>query len=89
MPGPSLENLFAEYVDPIPILPATVTSGNSAFHHYLSRHRFTDISLFNNERFAKKFSKLGVTPSQEQTLWSIANRVNLRAQAAFDKEHPL
>lgn len=49
--APKLENLINEYVDTIPVLPTSVTSGNSAFGYYLEKHRFTDISLFNNQRF--------------------------------------
>ena len=88
MPGPSLENLISEYVDSIPVFPSTVTSGNSAFNHYLLKHRFSDISLFNNERFANKFKKVSRNDVEEHELWTIANKVNLKAQSSFDSAHP-
>ncbi|MFM7857293.1 MAG: hypothetical protein ACKO96_36580, partial [Flammeovirgaceae bacterium] len=56
--GPKINNLIEEYIDPIPILPATVTSGDSAFGYYLNKHNFTDISLFTNLRFASKISEV-------------------------------
>jgi hypothetical protein len=58
MPGANLENLLTEYVDAIPVLPNTVTSGNSAYHYFLQKHKFTDISLFNNQRFASKIHQV-------------------------------
>ena len=88
MPGPSVQNLVNEYVDTIPVLPSTVTSGNSAFNHYLLKHRFSDISLFNNDRFSTKIKKVSSNSVEEHNLWTIANRVNLKAQSAFDKSNP-
>lgn len=89
MPGPTLENLLNEYVDTIPVFPNTVTSGNSAFNHYLQKHQFSDISIFNNQRFLNKIKQVSTSPLEEHHLWTIANRVNLKAQAAFDKANPL
>jgi len=54
--GPKLENLINEYVDTVPILPATVTSGNSALNYYLNKHKFTDISLFTAQRFGPRIN---------------------------------
>ena len=88
MPGPSLDNLINEYVDTIPVFPKTVTSGNSAFNYYLIKNRFTDISLFNNERFSKKIKKVAQNSVEEHNLWVIANKVNLKAQVSFDIAHP-
>jgi hypothetical protein len=88
MPGPAIENLLNEYVDTIPILPQTVTSGNSAFLHYLNKHRFSDISIFNNPRFTNKFKQVATNSVEEHTLWTLANKVNLKAQATFDKANP-
>lgn len=88
MPGANLENLLREYVDTIPVLPNTVTSGNSAFGYYLDKHKFTDISLFNNQRFATKIHQVAHNAVEADALWNLANRVNLRAQANFDKAHP-
>jgi len=84
MPGPCLDNLITEYVDTIPTFPNTVTSGNSAFGHYLLKHRFTDISLFNNSRFAHQIRKFARDPLEEHNLWMIANKVNIKAQKAFE-----
>jgi hypothetical protein len=88
MPGPNLSNLLTEYVDTIPVLPETVTSGNSAYHYFLLKHQFTDISLFNNQRFEHKIRQVAKNPVQADALWTLANRVNLRAQAAFDQANP-
>ena len=88
MPGPKLSNLINEYVDTIPVFPSTVTSGNSALNYYLLKHRFTDISLFNNTRFANKFNTVCSNSVEEHNLWSIANKVNLKAQSSFDKSNP-
>ncbi len=88
MPGPKLENLINEYVDTIPLFPSTVTSGNSAFGYYLNKHKFTDISLFNNERFANKIQEVSRNSVEVHSLWTLANQVNLKAQAAFEKAHP-
>lgn len=85
MPGPKLENLINEYVDNIPVLPITVTSGNSAFGFYLQKHRFTDISLFNNDHFSNKIREVAANPVEAHNLWTLANRVNVKAQAAFEK----
>lgn len=85
MPGASFDNLVKEYIDTIPVLPSTVTSGNSAFHHYLLKHQFTDISLFNNDRFNSKITQVARTPIEEHTLWTIANQVNIKAQSSFDQ----
>ena len=88
MPGPSLDNLINEYVDTLPVFPKTVTSGNSAFNYYLLKNRFTDISLFNNERFSKKINKVAQNSVEEHNLWVVANKVNLKAQTSFDSTHP-
>lgn len=56
--GPNINNLINEYIEPIPILPITVTSGNSALGYYLNKHKFTDISLFTNQRFASKINEV-------------------------------
>jgi len=85
MPGPNFDNLLIEYVDTIPVFPKTVTSGNSAFHYYLEKHRFTDISLFNNQRFENKINQIARNAVEAHTLWTLANKVNLRAQINFDK----
>lgn len=89
MPGPSLDNLINEYVDTIPVFPSTVTSGNSAFNQYLLKHSFTDISVFNNGRFSSTIKRVSRSAVDEHYLWTIANRVNIKAQAAFDKANPL
>lgn len=88
MPGAVLQNLINEYVDTIPTFPTTVTSGNSSFNYYLQKHHFTDISLFTNERFAGKIKQLAHNQVEAHDLWTIANRVNLRAQGEFDKKNP-
>jgi hypothetical protein len=88
MPGPKLENLITEYVDTIPVFPSTVTSGNSAFAYFLQKHKFTDISLFNNERFTNKIREVARSSVEAHSLWVLANQVNLKAQAAFEKAHP-
>lgn len=88
MPGPKLENLINEYVDNLPVFPNTVTSGNSAFGYYLQKHKFTDISLFNNERFTSKIRQVARNPVESDALWVLANQVNLKAQATFEKAHP-
>lgn len=89
MPGANLENLLVEYVDTIPVLPNTVTSGNSAYLYFLKKHKFTDISLFNNYRFALKINQVAHNFVEADALWSLANQVNLKAQANFDKTHPV
>jgi len=88
MPGPKLENLISEYVDTVPVLPNTVTSGNSAFGFYLQKHRFTDISLFNNDHFSNKIREVAANSVEAHNLWTLANRVNVKAQAAFEKANP-
>jgi hypothetical protein len=88
MPGPKLDNLIREYVDTIPVLPNTVTSGNSAFGFYLQKHRFTDISLFNNDQFSNKIREVAANSVEAHNLWTLATRVNVKAQAAFDKANP-
>ena len=88
MPGPKLENLISEYVDTVPVLPNTVTSGNSAFGFYLQKHRFTDISLFNNDHFSNKIREVAANAVEAHNLWTLANRVNVKAQAAFEKANP-
>jgi hypothetical protein len=89
MPGPKLENLIHEYVDTLPVFPNTVTSGNSAFGYYLQKHKFTDIALFNNERFSNKIREVARNGVEADALWALANRVNLKAQATFEKAHPI
>jgi len=88
MPGPKLENLISEYVDTVPVLPNTVTSGNSAFGFYLQKHRFTDISLFNNDHFSNKIREVAANSVEAHNLWTLANRVNVKAQAAYEKANP-
>ena len=87
MPGPKVDNLIHEYIDALPVLPPTVTSGNSTFGYFLNKHSFTDISLFNNPRFAHKINQLARNPVEADSLWTLANRVNLRAQADFDRKN--
>jgi hypothetical protein len=89
MPGPKLENLLTEYVDTIPVFPITITSGNSAFGYFLQKHKFTDISLFNNERFTSKIREVARSSVESDALWALANRVNIKAQADFEKAHPV
>jgi hypothetical protein len=88
MPGPKLDNLLNEYVDAIPVFPNTVTSGNSAFGYYLQKHKFTDISLFNNERFTNKIRQVARNSVESDALWVLANQVNLKAQTAFETANP-
>jgi len=88
MPGPKLENLLTEYVDTIPVFPSSVTSGNSAFGYFLQKHKFSDISLFNNERFTNKIREVARSSVEAHSLWVLANHVNLKAQAAFEQAHP-
>jgi hypothetical protein len=89
MPVPALQNLINEYVDTIPTFPTTITSGNSAFYHYLQKHRFTDISLFTSERFSGKIKQLAHNSVEAHELWSLANRVNVRAQGEFNQKYPV
>jgi len=86
--APNINNLINEYVDTIPLLPSTVTSGNSALAHYLNKHRFTDISLFTNPRFASKINQVARSPHEAEALWVLASRVNQRAQATFEQSNP-
>ena len=88
MPGPKLQNLINEYIDTIPVFPSTVTSGNSAFAHYLNKHKYTDISLFNNIRFDSKIREVSRNSIESDILWTLANRINLKSQAVFDKGNP-
>ena len=50
---------------------------------------FTDISVFNNGRFSSTIKRVSRSAVDEHYLWTIANRVNIKAQAAFDKANPL
>ena len=88
MPVPNFDNLMNEYVDTIPTFPNTITSGNSVFNYYLQKHRFTDISLFTSKRFTGKIRQLSHNAVEAHELWTLANRVNLRAQGEFDKKYP-
>jgi hypothetical protein len=66
-----------------------VTGGNSAYLYFRKKHQFTEISLFSNYRFALKINQVAHNFVEADALWSLANRVNLKAQANFDKAHPV
>ncbi len=86
MGGPNINNLFAQYVDTIPVLPVWVTSGQNADNYYRAKHLFTEVSLFTNPKFERKINELNLSQNQTNGIWYKINQFNQKMQSEFESK---
>lgn len=83
MPGPDFEKLIKGYVNKIPVLPKDAATGKGAADYFQAKHRYSDVSLFNNKVFENKIVELARNEAQTNHLWYLANQFNLKVQNSF------